>query len=197
MAYLIDPASLPGGGDTGNEWYTPHPFVDAARRVMGGEIDLDPASCAYANQVVRAARFFDESADGLAQPWVADRLWLNPPYGKTNGASNQGIWARRLIHEYQAGRAREAVMLVTVATDMKWFAVVWDYAICFVAAKIHFYGPGGEERQHPQGAACVYFGNQDARFCAEFSAFGPTIPSGVVCRRSVALRPRGLWEEML
>lgn len=36
-----------------NAWFTPAPIVEAARVVLG-QIDLDPASCAQSNQVIRA-----------------------------------------------------------------------------------------------------------------------------------------------
>lgn len=57
-------------------WYTPPAIVDAARYVLG-RIDLDVASDATAQAVVRAERWYDR--DGLAQPWDAASLWLNPP----------------------------------------------------------------------------------------------------------------------
>ena len=53
-------------------WYTPETYIEMAREVMGG-IDLDPASDAEAQKVVKAERFFDKEADGL-QPTEAGKM---------------------------------------------------------------------------------------------------------------------------
>ncbi len=62
---LIDPTSKK---QRSNEWYTPSYIIEAARQVLGS-IDLDPASCALANQTVKAAKYFTVDDDGLAQSW--------------------------------------------------------------------------------------------------------------------------------
>lgn len=46
-----------------NEWYTPAALVDAARQVLG-EIDLDVASSAKANEAVGAKNFYTVADDG-------------------------------------------------------------------------------------------------------------------------------------
>jgi DNA N-6-adenine-methyltransferase (Dam) len=66
-----------------NEHYTPKQYLDAAREVLGS-IDIDPASCAEANQVVNAAVFFTADDDGLTKEWNGN-VWLNPPYGRLVG----------------------------------------------------------------------------------------------------------------
>jgi hypothetical protein len=75
------------------EHFTPAPVIAAARSVLGA-IDLDPASCLIANEVVRAEQIYTAADDGLSAPWVG-RIFLNPPGGKTNGESNQKRWCRR------------------------------------------------------------------------------------------------------
>jgi DNA N-6-adenine-methyltransferase (Dam) len=73
------PGSYPNGT---TEWPTPQWLVDQlAEEFAPGGFDLDPAATPGN---AKAPRFFTADDDGLAQPWHARAVWLNPPYGKTS-----------------------------------------------------------------------------------------------------------------
>lgn len=58
-------------------WFTPPEIIKRVHAVMGG-IDLDPASCAKANEIVGAKQFFTAADDALNRPWRG-RVFVNPP----------------------------------------------------------------------------------------------------------------------
>jgi ParB family chromosome partitioning protein len=172
------------------EWFTPPRYIELARRAMGGPIDLDPASCEAANQVVRASRYFTREQDGLLRPWPARRLWMNCPYCKTaTGESQQEIWTCKLISEFHAGRVEQAVALVNAATETRWFQRLFDYPLCFPKGKIKFNSPSGIASGPTVGSAFVYFGEEPERFVEVFRSLGPVI---VPDRRATLDLPQ-LW----
>lgn len=147
-----------------NDWYTPPAVLAAARRVLG-TIDLDPASTASANTVVKARRFYTIEDDGLSQDWRADTLWLNPPYGKTGNTSNQAVWSQKLAEAYERGHVRTAMLLVNAATDTAWFQALGKrYPICLIAGRIRFWRPSGAADSPTHGNALFYFGGFSLAF---------------------------------
>jgi DNA N-6-adenine-methyltransferase (Dam) len=164
-------ASSPLLSSKSNEWYTPSVYIAAARAVMG-MVDLDPASCALANETVCANRFYCKENNGLMYPWYGC-VWLNPPYGKTNGESNQGIWTCKLISEYRIGRVKQAVELVNAAVDTGWFQELWQFPICFPSGRISFYGSPSSNPAHAN--AFVYLGPNEQKFVETFEQFGPIV----------------------
>lgn len=158
------------------EYYTPVEILEAARDVLGA-FDLDPASCPDAQENVRAARYFIQDEDGLTRPWYG-RVWLNPPYGKTNGRSNQEAWSQRLVSEYQAGHVTGAILLVKAALGYKWFEELFsDWPVCFVRSRLSFIlESGDDDGQSKQGTALFYFGDDFAKFAQVFRAIGRIIP---------------------
>ena len=152
----------------GAEWFTPPDIIQLARQVMG-DIALDPASCDAANQIVRARRIFTEQYDGLSQPWIADALWLNPPYA----APMVKAFVRKLMDEVTAGNVKEAILLVTPATDAAWWQQLWRLPICFVRGRIKFVSSDGSRPDNPTHAsAFVYLGPNAASFAAVFGGIG-------------------------
>lgn len=157
-----------------NEWYTPAPFIEAARRVMGG-IDLDPASSEAANRTVQADRIFTAENDGLAQDWPTGRIWMNPPYAQPL----IGQFADKLAAE--VGRGSQAVVLVNNGTETGWFQRMGAAcsAICFPKSRIKFLDPQGNPSGAPlQGQAIIYCGPDADAFEREFESFGLVVRHG-------------------
>ena len=156
---------------TGNEWYTPATYVDAARDVLGGEIDLDPASSAQANATVRARVIYDEQANGLEQQWHG-RVWLNPPYG-----SSTARFVGKLLEERAAGRVTAAVLLLNgYGFDAAWFQPLWSGALCFTDHRIRFRNPTREGDGGPTfGSVFVYLGPDRQCFRRVFGQFGAVV----------------------
>jgi hypothetical protein len=151
------------------EWYTPAPLIAAARAVLG-EIDLDPASSAKAQETVQARRFYTIEDDGLSKHWEG-RVWLNPPY-------NQKLvdkFVLKLCQHFVAGDVPTALLLTNNATETAWFqeAAELASAICLPAGRVCFLDEGGNPCGSPlQGQAVLYFGAEKPRFAEAFSQFG-------------------------
>lgn len=167
------------------EWYTPPEYTAAAREVMGA-IDLDPASCAEANEWIGAARFLTEADDGLSRQW-SGRVWLNPPYGRDDShRSNQEKWSAKLIQEHASGRVKQAHLLVNSATGNRWFQPLWAYPICFVDHRIKFRVPDGAKRDQPlHSNVIVYMGLYREKFARAFAGLGRIVVPGEVASVSL------------
>lgn len=151
-----------------DEWYTPSSLVDAAREALGG-IDLDPASCASANRVVRAERYYTEEDNGLQRPW-SGRVWMNPPYSLT------GLFVDRQISQYLSGRVDAGVLLVNASADVGWFQPLWDWPICFVKGRVQFYRPLTDALFNPAaGSVMVYLGPDPKAFRRAVALIGPVV----------------------
>ena len=178
------------------EWFTPAPFVWAARRVLGS-ISLDPASHLEANRIVRAVKFYDARANGLRRPW-SGRVFLNPPGGLV-----VEFW-HRLIDAWEAREIEAAIWIgysleqlqtlqgYEVRSPLDFPICVPDKRIAFVeseakrAARLEAFAEennrrgreGLELRQRKEAAApshgnyVTYIGRAPARFERVFAEFG-------------------------
>ena len=166
---LADSAARRADLQTGEmEWFTPSIYVEKARNVLG-TIDLDPASCEAAQQVVNARRFFTVEDDGLFQDWQGT-VWLNPPYaGKLIAA-----FAAKMLQQLESGNVAAAIMLTNGYTETSWFHNLArkSCALCLTAGRIKFVSPHGEKSAPTNGQCFFYFGDQRERFVAEFNDVG-------------------------
>ena len=134
------------------EHHTPAFIVEAARAVLG-VIDCDPASCAEANEVVRALTYFFLPHDGLQRSWYG-RTFLNPPGGKSpkhweeyyRSRSNAVCWWRKLVDEYLEGRTSEAIFvgfnldILQASQGQDEWPDVLKFPLCVPSRRIAFTG---------------------------------------------------------
>jgi phage N-6-adenine-methyltransferase len=161
------PVSASPGYD-GDEWYTPSEYVEAARDLMGA-IDLDPASCDAAQEVVQAGTYYDKQRDGLKQPWFG-HVWLNPPY------SDPAPFTDAASRMYRDGAIDGCVILVNNATETGWFQrLLALYPACFLNKRISFWHPGRRSESPRQAQVVFYLGAEVGRFCEVFGGFGTIV----------------------
>lgn len=160
------PLNLPPRETTIDDFYTSEIIIEPARRAMGG-IDLDPASHAYANGVVKAKRFYSKFDNGLIRPWQG-RVWLNPPF------SEWKEWAVKILAEWKSGRVEAMCILSATRTlTAQYLASVHknSSAICIFEGRIPFWG-GYATPSPDDGHAVFYFGHDVAKFARAFGEIG-------------------------
>lgn len=152
---------------TGNiENYTPKYIIDAARIVMGS-INLDPASCEYAQQIIRADEYFTEDDNGLEQEWYGN-VFLNPPYKMPLIEQ----FVDKLISELPHLKA--AILLTNNNTDTQWFLKATKAAqlICFTTGRIGFYTEEIDKTAPTNGQTFFYYGDNEIKFKEIFDGIG-------------------------
>jgi hypothetical protein len=125
-------------------WYSSPELVKLARRVLGGQIDLDP--CTHADNPTGAAIFMTHrdrrhSCDGRA--WASKlslatgkvrhdasgearpvrTLWLNPPFGNGIAAWLAAVYECRAELEAR-GLELACLIIVPARTDAAWYATL-------------------------------------------------------------------------
>ncbi len=151
-----------------NEWYTPAKYVEMARDVMGG-IDVDPASNATAQAVVKAETHYTAETNGLDKDWHG-RVWMNPPYAQPLISK----FCMKLLAEVAEKRATQAIVLTNNSTDTGWFAALCGAAsaTCFTRGRIRFVSPRRGTNSPTQGQTFFYFGDRADHFHAVFREVG-------------------------
>jgi phage N-6-adenine-methyltransferase len=151
----------------GFEWITPPWLIALAREVMGG-IELDAASCAAANGIVGASRYFSLEESAFDHEWRAATVWLNPPYCRL---------APRFVAEalkyYRSGAIGQCLILVSASTEARWFESLCAYPIILVRGRVAFADASLKpKRGNPKGSAVCYLGPHIGRFREVFGPHG-------------------------
>ncbi len=157
--------NLPPRQVTVDDFYTNQVIIEAARATMQA-IDLDPASHAVANEVVKATRFFAIHDNGLEQEW-GGKVWLNPPF------SQWELWVPKIIREWRSGRIESmCVLSATWTLTAQYFADIHDNckAMCILRGRIPFWG--GLAGSPYCGFSIFYFGDAVEAFAREFGKLG-------------------------
>jgi len=116
---------------TKEEWETPPEFFKELDSKFW--FTLDP--CATKKNA-KCDRFFTKEVDGLRQDWSSERVFMNPPYGRTIGK-----WMEKAWESVCAGAT--VVCLVPARTSERWWhAWVEGKAteIRFVKGRLRFVG---------------------------------------------------------
>lgn len=109
---------------------TPAYVLEPVRVALGG-IGLDP--CTEPDNPTGADAFYTPPQDGRVEPWHADSIYVNPPYGKAREP-----WVWRCIEAAEAGR--RVVLLMPAATDTRIFqqAIERATAAVFIKGRVKF-----------------------------------------------------------
>lgn len=161
-----------------HNWFTPPVYIDATRRAMGG-IDLDPASCARAQEIVQAGMYWTIKDNALTKKWFG-RVWLNWPYGR----KNNDIWTGYLISQFELGNLTQACALGYASTDTGWFQQFDCYWKCMLYDRISFID--GDTMQpvddNPKGSCIFYMGLNHDSFAESYWDLGAIYPPAINAR---------------
>lgn len=96
--------------------FTPVEWVEDFRYILGGRIAMDPASNAFANQVVGAEYIC--STHGLEVPWQHGPLLLNPPGKSKDNPGGAAVWWQKLVYEWETGARSWSAIFVGFSLEI-------------------------------------------------------------------------------
>lgn len=143
-----DPREAPESKDLDELW-TPRWFFEPLHKEFNFTLD----ACALSAEAAKVSNFFCPCDDGIAQPWIGQRVWLNPPY------SALAAWLHKIHHEVVVARRCPLVVALLPATRSEqpaWQSLIepwrdgrspWPDLTLetrFVAKRIAFEGPAAD-----------------------------------------------------
>jgi phage N-6-adenine-methyltransferase len=140
-----------------DENYTPDRIVKPFRDLIGG-FHLDAFSCARANEIIQAKRYFTKADDAFSQDLTEFyNKWFNPPYSKGNIDR-----AVEMVLSY--AHIGNSFLLVNSNTSSNWFIDAQRYCVCQLTfdQRIEFTNPKNDgtkkDSGNTKGQTLFYFG---------------------------------------
>jgi len=159
-----------------DDWYTPRWLADLCRKALGGHIDLDPASCLGANEIVRAAKIYTKEDNGLSKAWSGTVL-LNPPSKRGDPLAQPRLWAEQLLLYYANRMVEAATLIVKSNLGYAWYEqlyrLIW---VCHLRERPHFLKDGLDVGQAKKGVSVFYMGPDPIHFYDLFIQHGRVVP---------------------
>lgn len=170
------------------EHYTPKRYIEAVHQVLGN-ISLDPASNAIANETVQACRYYTAYDDGLTRRWSGN-IFCNPPGGKVQNKSRPKLFWNKLMDELKYGNINHAIFLAfsieALQTCQKGvIRPMGSFPICFPDHRISFVNAEGR----PVSECCPE--NNDGTLIPNRSPIIPADTSKNVPSLFLAKAPKG------
>jgi len=166
-AVLNKPHQTQGTGN--NEWYTPPDIIEAAREVLK-IINVDPASCEKANEVVQADIFYTEKDDGRTKD-IKGNVWMNPPFSQPEVSQ----FVEKVCKAYEGGDVSQACILTNNCTETVWGQRLLKISsgVCFITGRVKFLDTEGSPRTGAlQGQMVCYLGTNTEDFTSSFEKLG-------------------------
>ncbi len=131
---------------TKDDWETPQVMFNELNREFN--FDLDPASNEFN---AKCERYFTEEDSGLLNEWIAEAVFVNPPYSEVDE------WVKKCYYEWKTGNAKTVVMLVFAKTETKWFHkyILPHAEIRFIKGRVKFELRGIPKDPAPFGSMIV------------------------------------------
>lgn len=128
------------------DWSTPQDLFDKLNEEF--HFTLDPCADALNH---KCDKYYTEEQDGLHQDWSGERVFCNPPYGRSLSK-----WVEKSYKEVREGKCELVVMLIPARTDTRWFHdyILRGSVIRFVKGRIKF---GGAKNNAPFPSMIVVF----------------------------------------
>ncbi len=180
-------------------WCTPPKYVNAVRKVFGGEIALDPCSNQWS--IVKAKTEYQlPEHDGLRESWDFPTIYVNPPYGADRERHTTiKHWLYKCAHAHKQYDS-EVLALVPVATNTShWKEYIWGRAtaVCFLYdTRLRFLVEGKDEgKGAPMACAMIYWNRNIDRFLEVFNEFGSVLDlrplqGKIIGKRTKLYQPR-------